>query len=726
MHPASNLTLDKVTIAGFRGYRDSKTIGFNGKSAVLLGPNMSGKSSTLGAIEWCLFGDFYSLPGDRTRTRDELVNDHSPSASVKVELARDGNRFVIERVKQMGESKSKLRVTLEDGSVVLSHEAPNRIFQVLGLSFEDFVRSVYLHQENMRDILTEDRKIRSEAMDRLFGLENLRNISDGLKSSIVKDAYLALTNQRDEVVNHITARVSEADRNLQGAIAVAAGFGVPKRSLTLAHAKGLVAEAGRILKDAAEGTDITMPAQVSIFERSDIDAAAGSIDSTVALIRKRLPEDRRVKEINTVIADLESAHGEFNKARTVLAQAERDSRSFIEENGGAKELEQRITAQESKIEKLKADRSQMDTKGQLIQAAIKFLGEMTDIVRCPICGRSAKQQDIVRHLEKEAKMAVTSELKEIERTITKAEAEMKATERLLKESERLEEEVKDSRRELEKKVAELARLLKKTLSLENVESEVKNEILRLRTEKKKFEGPINLRETKFAEIAAFVKQAEAIADVLKKQERLNELSSIHERKELKKIESVIKELARLERCVQLMGDATRKLQTELAERLVMKSLPAIKEFYANLVAHPYYNSLQIEVQPDTRGGVTKNLYVVKGIAEDATETVASLKFSTGHMNCVGLSVFLALAREGAYTHKLGFLILDDPSQNLDDNHKLTLAKTLAKMQNNSQLIIATEDGYFQQQLKDALRKDDTVLVEFGPWDVDGPNMRVTG
>jgi DNA repair exonuclease SbcCD ATPase subunit len=155
-------------------------------------------------------------------------------------------------------------------------------------------------------------------------------------------------------------------------------------------------------------------------------------------------------------------------------------------------------------------------------------------------------------------------------------------------------------------------------------------------------------------------------------------------------------------------------------------MPAIKRFYSDLAGHPYYDSMEIEVQAESRGGVVKNLYVVKGISEkENSESVASLKFSTGHMNCVGLSVFLALAHEGAYTHNLGFLILDDPSQNLDGKHKEALAKVLAKMPEKSQLIVATEDESFQSQLASSFKTDDVVRVEFGAWDVDGPKIKVT-
>jgi len=727
MLSASRLTLDKVTIAGFRGYGAQKTIALAGKSAILLGPNMCGKSSTLGAIEWCLFGDFYSLPADKTRARDELVNDHSPSASVKLELTRAGKQIVVERVKQRGESKSKLKVTLDDGSVIQDPEASNRIFQILGLGFEDFVRSVYLHQENVRDILTEDRKVRSEAMDRLFGLEKLRNISDGMKPSIIKEALDELTRERDEVMREIEARFQEADRGVREAIATATKARLPKRSLTLTHAKELLTEAGAMLKEAAEGTDVTVPAPVGITEHADIDAACGSISSAVTTVRKHVPEDRLLKELNRRIADLESAYGEYNKARTSLANVDRGLKVFVKKHGGAKDIEHRVRMLGEKIDELELRREQMDAKGRLIQAGIKYLGEVTRLTKCPICESPVKQADLVEHLQEEAKTAVSKELKAIEERIAKTKEEREGAQATLEELTRLEETRKEASESVGKRIAELAKLLKKTLSVENADAEAKEELSRLQDQKGKLGAPIRERENKLTEITERVEQARAIAEVLKRQERLEELSQIRGWRELENVEAVIRELAALQVNVGLLGDKIRELQTELAKGLVAKSLPAIKRFYSELAGHPYFNGLEIEVQPDTRGGVVKNLYVVKGIAEDEkSESVASLKFSTGHMNCVGLSVFLALAHEGSYEHNVGFLILDDPSQNLDGKHKEALAKLLAKMQGKSQVIVATEDESFQSHLETSFKGDDVVRVRFAAWDVDGPKIKVIG
>ncbi len=726
MLSASHFTLDKVTIAGFRGYNSPKTISLGGRSAVFLGPNMSGKSCTLGAIEWCLFGDFYSLPADRTHVGDELVNDHSPSTSVKLELVRAGKRFVVERVKQRGESKSKLKVTVDDGTVVQDPEASNRVFQILGLGFEDFVRSVYLHQENTRDILTEDKKVRSEAMDRLFGLESLRNISDGLKPSTVKDILSSLAKERDSIVELIEAKVSEAKRNVDEAVATASKVGLPKRSLTLAHAKEVLSNTMATLKQASEGTDITIPVGVPVSEYPDIEAASCSISTAVTTIRKHVPEDRRLKEINRSIADLDSAHGEYTKAQTALSEAQRQLKAFVKKNGDAKDIEHRISTLEAKIQGLEQSKEQMDAKGKLIQAGIKYLDDVTRLTKCPICDSPVKQADLVEHLQKEAKTAVTKELKNIEDSIEKAESERKDAKRVLEELSELDTKVKDAKESVGERTAEIAKLIRKTLSTENVEAESRKELSRLRSQKDKLDAPTRERETRFTEIAAGLEQARAIAEVLKRRDRLEELSEVHERKELKNIEAVIRELAGLQTSVELLGDTTRELQTELAQSLVAKSMPAIKRFYSDLAGHPYYDSMEIEVQAESRGGVVKNLYVVKGISEkENSESVASLKFSTGHMNCVGLSVFLALAHEGAYTHNLGFLILDDPSQNLDGKHKEALAKVLAKMPEKSQLIVATEDESFQSQLASSFKTDDVVRVEFGAWDVDGPKIKVT-
>jgi len=60
----------KVKIKGFRGFLKEKEFSFNLPMILLFGENHYGKSSTLNAIEWCLFGN--ECTGKNTGIRERI------------------------------------------------------------------------------------------------------------------------------------------------------------------------------------------------------------------------------------------------------------------------------------------------------------------------------------------------------------------------------------------------------------------------------------------------------------------------------------------------------------------------------------------------------------------------------------------------------------------------------------------------------------------------------
>ena len=131
--------------------------------------------------------------------------------------------------------------------------------------------------------------------------------------------------------------------------------------------------------------------------------------------------------------------------------------------------------------------------------------------------------------------------------------------------------------------------------------------------------------------------------------------------------------------------------------------------------HPYYSELAIEVIPSLSRGTAKNNYFIKGLnATDGLETLAGERFSTGHMNCVALAIYLAMSESEVLNHNLNFLILDDPSQNLDGIHMETLAKILKNISNKSQLIISTQDPSFIPIITEKLEPS-TKKIKFEEW-----------
>jgi exonuclease SbcC len=68
------------------------------------------------------------------------------------------------------------------------------------------------------------------------------------------------------------------------------------------------------------------------------------------------------------------------------------------------------------------------------------------------------------------------------------------------------------------------------------------------------------------------------------------------------------------------------------------------------------------------------------------------------INCAALSIFLALAGSAQISHRLGIVILDDPSQSLDKPCKKNLCAVLTGLCESRQVIIATAD----EELKSAI------------------------
>jgi len=94
------------------------------------------------------------------------------------------------------------------------------------------------------------------------------------------------------------------------------------------------------------------------------------------------------------------------------------------------------------------------------------------------------------------------------------------------------------------------------------------------------------------------------------------------------------------------------------------------------------------------------------------------------MNIVGISIYLALVL-GA-PHKFETIILDEPDQSLDMDHKENLAAILRDLQNYKQIIVATQDEDFKEILLERLvpsLNKSRVVYDLRDWESEhGPRI----
>ncbi len=140
-----------------------------------------------------------------------------------------------------------------------------------------------------------------------------------------------------------------------------------------------------------------------------------------------------------------------------------------------------------------------------------------------------------------------------------------------------------------------------------------------------------------------------------------------------------------------------------------------------LVDHPYFDTFKIETEPG-QGGYVNYCYQIfkRPAAGDGAE--ARLVLSDGQMTAAALALFYALA-ESAY-HSFDLLFIDDPTQNLDDKRKESMARAVTQIAKLKQVVISTHDADFEAKLTDAGFKDGAACFRFRDWNGD-PQVSVS-
>lgn len=171
----------KLTIKGLNSFIEEQVIDFKRLTDKglfgIFGPTGSGKSTILDAMTIALYGNI-------AREAKEFINTNCDSLSVsyEFEILYGGERktYCAERViskDKTGNYKSKHVTLLEhkDGGKLVvaegAREVKESIEDILGLTAEDFTRSVVLPQGKFNEFLKLTGKDRRNMLERLFGLE---------------------------------------------------------------------------------------------------------------------------------------------------------------------------------------------------------------------------------------------------------------------------------------------------------------------------------------------------------------------------------------------------------------------------------------------------------------------------------------------------------------------------------------------------------------------------
>jgi len=196
---------------------------------------------------------------------------------------------------------------------------------------------------------------------------------------------------------------------------------------------------------------------------------------------------------------------------------------------------------------------------------------------------------------------------------------------------------------------------------------------------------------------AYQKQAESLPDV---------------RRTIEKLQAKKERLADLEEVLSTIAQAAATIREDMAKKSLSALRDSINNYFTELHGHRHYSSL--ELQPETERG--RQLFSLVATSPDGkSSTYLQTRFSNAQLNIAALSLFLAFSEK--LPGNIGFTILDDPSQSLDQRHKEALAQQLAELSKKRQIIVTTQDEGFLSMLEKASPSLKT--FELSEWTTEG-------
>lgn len=469
-----------LSIEGLQSFQEKQTIDFEkiGRDGLfgIFGPTGSGKSTIIDGMTLALYGSIVRFKDKASETKDsfdiEAVNKNSDHACVNFKFKVGENIYRAERNYKIGKKSGKLSKTAvlfkteEDGSEIKIAENYKDIYHeikenILGLTLEDFTRSVVLPQGNFSQFLKLDGREKRDMLERIFNLEKYGDI---------------LSKKANSCKYTLESKIKELDIELSSI-----GFNEEELILKEAELKKseeelaeLKEKESRIKEQISEMEEIEK-LEIKLFDlnrkKSELDSQKAEIEKleektvlsekfipVIEKIHKRNDYEEKMAELNKSITEIQE---NFKLAKKMLEDEQKKYNELeILENQKETEKGENYISQEE-FSKISDDYRDAVKKSELSNKIFEIKKE-TEKLNCEtekILFEIKTAENEKNKLEKEK-----SEIKEISQNeifaLEKAELEKTNILKYLRENEReifeLEKNIKGFQKELENKTVELS------------------------------------------------------------------------------------------------------------------------------------------------------------------------------------------------------------------------------------------------------------------------------
>lgn len=738
--------LTSIKLTNWRSHANSQ-LTFSKGTNLLIGSMGSGKSSILDAISFALFGTFPSLE-KRKLTLENVLRLNENFAQIELNFRSKDEEYRVERA-----IKKDKRGTSTDAYVYKAGQLMDKgavavneyIEQLLQVDYDLFTRAIYSNQNNIDYFLSIEPRRRKQELDNVLGLDKFEIARANLISIInrIKSGNKAISEKfnssRIKELNEKKQKVAmDIERDKQSIIQMKKEIGgLEERKKTLEQEHTAL----KLLKNNFELLKNQEIRLSGILE--NLKKGHAQIQETVLeeIKIKRTKTERTRQELMQKVRLLDQTLFALGKEIAEIEQKIKNNKNSLEfiikyETSLKAALKhETIENIKSRKENIAKELGELTSELGIRKTKIKELQDLaikiqidTSIAFCPVCNCELTPEKI-SHIknEREKIMKENNEIvPKIEMIVNQKKMVIETLEKDIKSIELLADRIKtlkegltdetvlkremilrietqksieESKSQMEKNFAELTSQIekfileqnkletevKKKKEIENTQknlNEVKEKLSTIRFDAGLFDEKRNLLENArinyekiFGSLAVVNKQ---LGDYLQMQE-ITEKELVY----FNEIDQEIRYLSKLENELNIYKDALLETQTSLRADLIEAINNGMNQIWQIFYPHRNYKAIRINV--------TEKDYNIEILENDwkDLDTVAS----GGERACVALTLRVALAT--VLTPNLSWLILDEPTHNLDAEAIELLSNTLQfKVPSviEQTLIISHEEG----------------------------------
>ncbi len=638
--------IKSIRLENWRSHHRSE-LEFSKGTNVIVGISGSGKSSVMDAISFALYGTFPALASHRVSLEETIMAKpmKQDMAIVNLVFEYKGKDYSVERaVKRKGVNEGTLR-EMPSGKILAgpkTTDVTKKISEITEVSYDLFSRAIYSEQNQIDFFLRMTPSERKQKFDELLGLDRYEKARanavtlQGRVERMAEDRRKMIEEQRKKLdhgqLKELEKRVSEKEKEIR------------ENEKTLLRAEQESGEAEKELRGLVEAEkEHARLKELELKAKSRAEAAAEEIGK----LRKKLDgtDAKKIKE-------------EMEKAAEKLKGAAEEKSSLEREKRGQEKL-------------LSALKEARGANKSLLDANAKGAANTKSIkATCPVCKRPMSEHEKGK-LEKE----LSEEESRIRKEIAANGKEISAAEALLEKLEKRLDDVSEIKEKAQSEIGELRRIGGITLDLAEAEKRMEE------TEKERTKISEILAELKFDGKALARKRdefyalrekaAKAKAEERSGKELLRELQNAAKRigeaeEQMAAMEKRAAEDSKAAEKLAVFTSALRATQAELRNQLIQNINEAMDDIWQRIYPYGDYTTARIAV--DEAGYEV----MVRQLGGEWVRAEGIL--SGGERSSAALTLRIAVSL--VLTQNLGWIILDEPTHNLDANSVKGLSETM--------------------------------------------------